>query len=254
MGYKWKHVCSLKWMRARQKYLTASDVKALLPVTTTGRPRKVTDRERLKVWASKLPKLTVDDCVSTGAAARGHILEPFAIDKWNKDAACTLCYWDDVVIYGDVPGLSVQPAFSPDALSVSMPKGVVELPESKLLPKLTLGEVKCYSHERHILTAYTAPEELEERWQIAHAMYTSSAITEGWLILFDPSMGATQMFSTRYARADLADEISKIGDVVEEYDDFVKRNKLTEMTVHPGRREREEEIMAIFRDMKRMNP
>ena len=75
----WKHKCSLDWLRERQRYLTATDVKSLIPVTKTGRPRKITDMERLKVRASKMVTLTEEDCWSYGAAARGHLLEPYAI-------------------------------------------------------------------------------------------------------------------------------------------------------------------------------
>ena len=79
----WEHKCSLEWLLERQKYLTASDIKSLVPVTRTGRPRKVDDEAYFRVLASKLTKLTSEDCWSFGAAARGHILEPYAIDALN---------------------------------------------------------------------------------------------------------------------------------------------------------------------------
>lgn len=256
---KLEHVCSLDWMTARQNYLTASDIKALLPVTATGRPRKIGDKDRLKVWASKSSNLSRDDCVSTGAAARGHILEPFAIDKWNKHSKCEphLAHWDDIVVYGEIPHLKVQPAFSPDAVSIAMPKGVFQICEKSLLPGTVIGEVKCYSHERHVATAYSDPMELEERWQIAHAMYTCDAIKEGWLILFDPSMSSMQMFSTCYKRVDLCDEIETIGKVVYEYNEFVASMPTSKMYRIPGNKGLEEKIMDMYLELqksKRLNP
>ena len=42
---EWKHKCALAWMQERQKFLTASDVKELLPYTATGRAKKITEED-----------------------------------------------------------------------------------------------------------------------------------------------------------------------------------------------------------------
>ena len=56
---KWFHKCSLDWLRARQNYLTATDVKELLPVTKTGRKRTITD-ENYEVYSAKYDELTAE--------------------------------------------------------------------------------------------------------------------------------------------------------------------------------------------------
>lgn len=253
-----EHTCSLEWMKARQKYLTASDVKALLPVTATGRPRKIGDKEYLKVWASKKAVLTEDDCVSTGAAARGHILEPFAIKRFNMEyGSDLLSHWDDIVVYGKKPGLTVQPAFSPDAVDVAMPKGLLQIHEMSIGPGTVIGEVKCYSHERHVLTGFSDPAEVEERWQIAHAMYTSPCVKKGWLILYDPSMGNTQMFCHCYSRSDLMNEIRTVEEVVQNYNDFIGSRLLLGVTPferYSGYIDEEQEIMKKYFEMRKLNP
>ena len=63
---KWEHTCDIDWMRARRACLTATDIKELLPVSKTGRPRKVTDENYIKVYARKLEEYNTDDCKSVG--------------------------------------------------------------------------------------------------------------------------------------------------------------------------------------------
>lgn len=253
---KLKHVCDIGWMRARQEFLTASDIRTLLPVTATGRPRKVGDDQRLKVFASKLPFITADDCVSTGAAARGHILEPFAIEEFNLIYSPSLHHWDDLVVAGSKPGLKVQPAFSPDALNVLMPKaiGTNIFSEERFFDDLILGEVKCYSHERHIASVFTNKKDMEERWQIAMAMYVSERIAKGYLILFDPSISSYQLGVHMYDRSDLENEISVVEQVVLDYNDFIRGLPDPRALCFSGDKLHERQIMEKYRQYNELNP
>lgn len=219
MATKWFHKCDLDWLKARQQCLTATDVKDLLPVTKTGRKRNIDDDSYLKVLSRKLVNLTDDDCLSNGAAARGHILEPFAIDRYNNEGiGVWLNHFDDVVItkrnhiYGGL-------AFSPDACNTAMDYEVRRLnkrifEDDGLIS--CIGEIKSYSAERHLACAYTPKEELDERWQIATAMAVCDNIDTAYLLLYNPSM-EQQLYVVDYDRSDLADEIATIEQVEQDW-------------------------------------
>lgn len=211
---EWKHNCSLAWMQERQKFLTASDVKALLPYTATGRAKRITEEDYLKVYAKKAVQLTEADCISKGAAARGHILEPFAIEEYNANRELSmpgLIHWDDIVI---AKGPQNHLAYSPDALDVSISGGKK--------PTL-LGEVKCYSPERHLSVAKMDKMKCEERWQVATAMAVSPTIRAARLILFNPDMKSktSRLFVKTWDRYELMDEIEKIEEVEKGWLDFI---------------------------------
>ena len=217
---KWFHKVDLDWLKARQSYLSATDIKQLLPVTKTGRERKVTDEDYLKVKSSKMVRLTEADCESTGPAARGHILEPYAIEMWNeaygRAIGETLYHWDDVVCTSAERVLG----FSPDALNFKQDPDVG--PDVVLADVEYIGEVKSYGPDRHIACGYTPKEKLEERWQIAAAMATYPSIDHSWLIFYNPSM-VMQMFVVRYGREELADEIDICLQIAEKWYDFNRR-------------------------------
>lgn len=213
----WKHKCSLKWLRERQRYLTASDIKVLLPVTKTGRPRKVTDEDRLKVYAKKKIELTEQDCWSYGAAARGHLLEPYAIDALNDDLILRgvagqqqFFWWDDEVIH--VPARRL--AFSPDAMDIPQVMKRAGIPHQ-------IAEVKCYGPDRHMATAYADRKDIEERWQIATAMAALEDIEFAYLVLFNPSLRVDRLVLIPYDRSDLEDEIELVLRVEDEWNDFL---------------------------------
>lgn len=241
----WKHKCSLDWLRKRQEYLTASDIKLLLPVTKTGRPRKVTEADYLKVKASKLKELTEEDCWSYGAAARGHILEPYAIDEFNRTHADTRTFyhWDDVVIDDGNGGI----AFSPDGMDVPMGSS----------PKYATGivEVKSYSPERHLVTAHTPKDQIEERWQIAHAMAVRKNINDAWLLLYNPSM-QTKLYGIHYTRKDLEQEIETVSKVALEWVLFnISGGSLTTpFSLSAGGVRPEADIVRELEEMQNLNP
>lgn len=223
---KWQHKCDLGWLTERQSCLTATDVKELLPITKTGKPRKIDSSDYLKVMARKLVKLTEEDCYSYGAAARGHILEPYAIDAFNSFTALSsgemlrpLYHWDVTVVKKD-PTVEFGLAFSPDATNVE---------ESQYADTLfnTIGEVKSYGAERHLECGVTDRMKLEERWQIATAMAVRPQIKTAYLLFFNPSM-PQQMFTKQYSRTDLADEIEMVNDVEKAWLSFID-NEFTNM-------------------------
>lgn len=218
----WEHKCSLRWLAERQRYLTATDIKSLLPVTKTGRKREVTDLDYIKVMSGKMRELTEEDCISYGAAARGHILEPYAIDALNQmlvemqgeKSHETFFWWDDKLI--SMPDRQI--AFSPDAMNVPMTDNF-ETPSA-------IAEVKSYGYEKHLVTAYTPKEQLEERWQIATSMALLEQIDHAYLVLFNPSM-YRRTFVIRYDRSDLKHEIKIIRQIEDDWKDFAMTGVLT---------------------------
>lgn len=246
---EWSHKCDIKWLRERQNYLTASDIKKLLPVTATGRKRKVTDLDRMRIYAHKLVDLTEDDCWSYGMAARGHELEPFAVDALNdlldknEINSERFYWWDDKVISSEHTNL----AFSPDATNVPM-----------LSPKepTAIAEIKSYNDEKHFMLSFTPRNELEERWQIASAMAVRAHIDHAYLVLYNPRMLCDNVVAIPYDRDDLKKELEVISDVLGEWNRFIF--ELPKMSVgdrlygHYDLPERE--IMTIMELRKNINP
>lgn len=216
---EWKHKCSLEWLQERQRYLTATDIKSLIPVTKTGRPRKITDMDRIKVFAKKHVTLTEEDCWSYGVAARGHLLEPYAIDALN-DYLIDVCgatkqeffHWDDEVVRA--PGSLL--AFSPDAMDIPQLHNPAAVAHK-------IAEVKSYAPDKHMLTGFTPMGEIEERWQIATAMATLDTIEEAYLVLFNPSMTLNRLFVIKYDRDYLSEEIKIVHEIAHEWTDFLFR-------------------------------
>jgi hypothetical protein len=246
----WKHKCSLDWLRKRQKYLTASEIRSLVPFTKTGRPRKIDDIDRLKLLAKKYVKLTEEDCWSYGAAARGHLLEPYAIDAlndWliNRGATRqTFFHWDDELI--SLPDRQI--AFSPDAMDIPQLHGPDAVPTM-------IAEVKCYSPDRHIATAFTKSCEIEERWQIATAMALLDTIERAYLVLFNPSMERDKLFVIEYDRDSLKDEIAEILKVETDWMLFRMTGHILPMTTERGSEGLDEaDIIDELERAQRMNP
>lgn len=215
---EWKHNVSLDWLNARKEFLTATDIVSLVPVTKTGRPRKIDDADYLKVWGKKQARSRQEDCLSTGVMARGHILEPYAIDTFNKTYAncfnIELFHWDDTVVTEHCDRAL---AFSPDAMDVPfIPGNVIRYMDDVRY----IGEVKSYSPDRHMLCGYTPAKQLEERWQIAAAMAACPSIAYAYLIFFNPSV-KQEMFVVEFDRHLLADEIDMCLKVEEDWKAFL---------------------------------
>lgn len=210
---KWEHKCSLEWLQQRQKHLTASDIKKLLPFTPTGSARKITDEDRMRVLSSKLANLTEDDCMSYGAAARGHILEPYAVNDLNNILGAKIFYhWDDVLVTSEANPIL---GFSPDAANIPM--------SESFSFATVIAEIKSYSDEKHICRCYGDKTKFEERWQIAHAMATCHNIEVAYLVFYNPrfygSLRSLAVFM--YTRSDLIKEIEIITTIAIDWEKFL---------------------------------
>lgn len=232
------HKVDKRWLRARQAYMTASSVAKCLPNTPTGRARD-TYKPMLDLWAeAQLNDITDDQCISTGAAARGHLLEPFAIEAFNTIAGTgfpKMHHWDDALIGDDERML----AFSPDALSFEQPDDCtvdyyVDSPEIAEHTSVYMVEVKCYSANKHYLTGFAAKDDIEERWQIATAFSVMPNLACAALVLFNPDVEHS-MFYHVYERRHLDEEIDMIDEVVKMYNHKVRefQNAAVANTLYP---------------------
>lgn len=249
----------MEWMQERQLHLGASEARKLVPLTATGRPRKITDKDYLDILASKMVYISQDMCESTGAAARGHILEPFAVEAFNdaKIFNKKMYHWDDFMIYrSGVRSLS----YSPDSLDIDQREfekttsGVSALADL-LKPKL-LVEVKSYSMNHHVLIGNSDKKLLEERWQIATAMFVSPSIEKAALVLFNPETSSDWKQSAlmwhEYKRADLQDEMDELRKVERNWQTFVHDYKIPEN--HKVCKFKPGEIEEILEKRAKLNP
>jgi len=254
---KWFHKCDLDWLRERQKYLTATDVKELLPFTKSGRKKTIIDENYLKILARKSVGLTESDCISTGATARGHILEPYAIECCNNTELYPhLYHWDDLIITkANHPHFGL--AFSPDATNRPMPYDVRRLDKHRFEDDGTIsmiGEVKSYSPEHHMIAGYTNKMDLEERWQIAVAMTVCPSIEEAVLMFYNPSM-RNQMYLVEYDRTDLKNEIDTVINIEQDWLGWLGNlSKLDHSHVVSGINTKEQMIINKIIKMEELNP
>ena len=214
---EWKHKCSLAWLKARQDFLTASEAAKLVPVTETGRPRKVSQADYDKMKLSKTAVLTEADCWSYGPAARGHWMEQQAVRFWNEvlcksGALPKMYHWDDCLIYDG------SCAWSPDAVDWVPCCDVVKVSVDVYQPTKLL-EIKSYSPERHIERYYQCASQVPERWQLAFAMMVSPTITTAYLMWFAPGVEALPYHIKKWSREDLSDEIKILQEVRSTWED-----------------------------------
>lgn len=219
----WKHKINKDWLMARTHYLTASSIKSILPITETGRKRSQAQIEAnmLKVASNMMTAfIPDDDCVSTGAAARGHLLEPIAIQEANNAKDFGLYHWDDIILVKDLLG------WSPDAMSIpqngwTKESCIYDIEKQGAPCPASIGEVKSYLMERHIASVYTAKEECPERWQLAVGMALLKNCQYANLIFFNPDSTVRLAVKT-YSRQDLEEEIGMIKEAEESFKEFLK--------------------------------
>lgn len=257
---KWEHMSSLAWMQNRQRYLTASDIRKLVPYTKTGKKRTVSIDTKYEIAASKIVHLRLEDCMSYGAAARGHLLEPYAIKAFNESAiSYGLGYKffhidDQIVMKSDNNWLPL--AFSPDAVSLEdFPTDLV-IDENKFTSDFHIAEVKCYSPGKHLATAVTDLESIEERWQIATAMAVCDNIASGSLLLYCPDLESktAKLFRIVYYREDLENEISIVRETADEFNKWYGVNwssfRCRDIMCH----DKIDDIIDELEEKSRLNP
>ena len=218
----WRHVVSVEWLKARKDVLTASEIKAMLPEYKRCLKKKSGELSP-GFFALCGDKLSVNepDPVSTGAAARGHILEPYAIEDWNKHHPHEKYeHWDDLVIKRNGIG------YSPDGLDgTQTPMMGVELwsneanmlftPDKnkiKFCPTRAI-EIKCYEPKAHMKNLIVPKEDRDERLQVAVAFMVLPKLKHVDVLWYCPG-APMEMYTERYTRHDLEKEIEVITGMV----------------------------------------
>ena len=226
---RWHHEVSTEWLEARRDVLTATEVKRLLPDLK----RREKDPSHMpmsfaQLWCEK-STLTEPDPESWGPAARGHIMEPWAVADWNRqeDHGPDMHHWDDCVIKS--AGLG----FSPDALDIPQLTHDVELRVSvdgrclessdgyKCEAPRHMMEVKSYEPAAHIKAVMTPKDKLAERMQIAMAFKVLPYLETGRLLWYCPG-APISMWTVEFKRADLVPELRAIESTMAVWDEVRK--------------------------------
>lgn len=225
---RYEHEVSREWLLARQHCLTASDVCKMLTDIRRLRDGK-TDLSRCrsfaKVYGSKM-NMFPDTSSPSSAAARGHFMEPYAVDEWAVANGKAMFHWDDFLISDDRSLL----AFSPDALDVPQPMGVETAAEpngsfydsfSALVTPTTILEVKCYDDGAHWQRKLdvVAGAKVDERWQVAVAMCVCPCIERGVVMWYAPQ--CRDWFDVTLGRSELEEEMETVRFAENQWAEFV---------------------------------
>ena len=229
----WIHCVSVPWLKARKDVLTASDVVRLAPEWKRVKAKKQNAADILPMFAAlwcEKNTTTEPDPISVGAAARGHFMEPYAVQTYNgyikkrTHPPRRMYHWDDCIIKNNGLG------FSPDACSVKqMAEGVeciVNASQDELIfsgkkkhilpaPK-EIVEIKSYSPGQHMKSILKDKMEHEELMQIAVAFAVLPKLQKASLMFYCPDAPyPVRIFE--YTRKDLKDQIEMAVEISELY-------------------------------------
>lgn len=229
MTKSWRHEVSVDWLMARRDVLTASEIKGLLPEYKRMQKKPGTMSPGFFALCGAKLSSDIPDPESVGAAARGHIMEPYAIADWNNNAE-HYYHWDDIIIKRNGIG------FSPDALDIEQdPDMGVELwCNGKVLDKpykkytwdkpTRALEVKCYEPKMHMKCLLESKKTHEERWQAAVAFMVIPGLKYIEILWYCPE-APVPMYSERYFKKDLKEEIEIITGMVKMFHQHMKEVK-----------------------------
>jgi hypothetical protein len=229
MGRRWQHQVSAEWLLARKDVLTATEIKALVP------EMKRLEKKPLKageispafaaLWADKNTSSNIDTDSPSSDAARGHIMEPYAIESYNRQSDDTFYHWDDCIIKTDTGC-----GFSPDAMNIMQPLGTVELDAWQVSGARKIMEIKSYNPQHHMKCILKKPSDHDELWQIASAFYVLPKLEEAELVFYCPD-APISMHVISYDREDVKDYLPMIEKVIRQYRETAKEcEKLVELS------------------------
>lgn len=225
MTGRWYHEVSAEWLKARQTVLTATEVAGLLPeykrYLKAGSPDVPTPGFSA-LWCQKHSDMMLDTTSPSSAAARGHVLEPYAIEEWNRQAQPTFHHWDDCVICNKIFGFSpdgmVVPQLTGDARFevTSDGKFIVASSQMHYDAPSEIIEVKSYEPAAHMKAIVEDRMEHKELMQLAMAFVVLPELKIARLLWFCPN-APISMFTEKYTRDDLHDQIRWIMEIAEVY-------------------------------------
>lgn len=230
MVARWYYEASEKWLLSRKLVLTATEVVALLPELKRVRKsglKKLPDElgggefslACAGIWAEKTSTRKPDLYAPSNEAARGHVLEPYAVLEFNRASGSDMKHWDDCIICSK-DGLG----FSPDALDIECNKYAEEgfFPVEGIeqgffgKPAKRMLEVKCYSEKHHTEMLLEPKEEHKERYQVAVGMTVLPTIEVGAIVFYNPN-ARIQMIVNTYKQEELESEIKDVKEILGMY-------------------------------------
>lgn len=222
MNFRWHHEVSADWMKARKKYLMASDIVALLPAYKRAKKAKWTPGTIVPEFAALYAEKQSDMALKTetwDAAARGHFMEPYAVRELCEIIQTNLDHWDDILIHTKDGTLG----FSPDALDWRQEYFIDEMCADDLDGKVEfVAEIKCYEPKKHMKSVLANKFDLPEMYQLAVAFCVMPYVQIGGLFFYCPSAPIPMKY-TRVERKDLADHFATIDGIREIWRDTVLR-------------------------------
>lgn len=224
----WKHNVDERWLQARRRVLTATEISKLIPELKRAAKLKPGEISPgfAAVWAEKHSDMQLDTS-SVGAAARGHIMEPWVVQAYNEQVTAgeRFNHWDDCIICNDLIG------FSPDAMNVMqdkvVPKLMVHPNGDRLQTKdgkvmfaapIRIMEIKCYEPANHMKAIITPRMEHKELVQVAVAFYVLPKLKEAKLCFCCPGAPIPMHVET-YTREDFKELLETIKQIVTLYVD-----------------------------------
>ena len=218
----WYHEVSVEWLKERRNVITATEIASLLPEYKRMQKKEsgVLSPGSAALWCAKHTDTDIDT-ESKGAMARGHVLEPWAIKEWNRQAKPEHFHWDDCIICRNGVG------FSPDGCDVPMHLSDAKLSvtsdnvlvnddgETQQAPTSIL-EIKSYEPAHHMKCVIEDKKEHKELWQVAVAFYVVPCLEEAKIIWFCPD-SPIPMWVEEYKREDLEEQLKIIDGIVDMY-------------------------------------
>lgn len=233
---KWYHEVDSEWLKARKSVITATEISKLVPEYK----RTLKDKSGMissgfaALWAEKMTD-TEPDPSAVGAAARGHICEPWAVKAWNMQMNDNMYHWDDALIRRNGVG------FSPDALNIPQTISSVVLNvqnritatsddavvEDKILvapdgtyidAPVSLLEIKSYDPAHHMKCCIKDKLDQDEMMQIAVPFIVCPTIQKATLIFFCPG-APIEVKAFTYTREDLLDKIDLANKIIEKWEE-----------------------------------
>jgi hypothetical protein len=216
---EWMHTVKREWLEARRSVITATECISLISTYNKLTKKQKAGTELNPAFAAlwgKKNSVEELDPVSYGPAARGHIMEPYAVEEFNvHSVTMEMFHWDDAIICNNGLG------FSPDALDIKQFEPDVykfNIIQGKLVgegsgvtypkPEKVL-EIKSYGAENHMKSINTRLTGLKERYQLAVAMAVCPSIEYGYLMFYNPACPIGWDIKVT-KRSELEDEIELI--------------------------------------------
>ena len=220
---EWSHQVSTEWLNARRDVVTATELRDLLVGKTKWTKAQKAGTQVAPAFAAlwgQKHSIMEPDPMSYGPAARGHIMEPYAVKDYSMLNGDKWHHWDDCIICNNGLG------FSPDAMDIEQSpyagvrcdviKGKLVSGEMKYAAMPTsILEVKSYGIDNHMKNMVANKMSLKERYQIAVAMMVIPTLKEGILVQYCPQLSEWSMYSHTYTRDELEKEIEELSEALD---------------------------------------